>query len=453
MKPLCFVLMPFGRKTDASGQLTDFDEVFKRVIAPAIALADMEPIRADEEQVGGTIHKPMFERLLLCEYAIADITGANPNVYYELGIRHAIRPRSTVIIFAQGTVLPFDVAPLRGLPYKIDAGGLPDAAEADTAAVTSRLRAARADWHDDSPLFQLVEDMPRVEVDHAKTDIFRDRVDKAKGLKDRLALARRSGKVAVRSIAAEPGFANLIDVDTTTIVDLFLSFRDVGGHQEMVDLYARMPKPLQRTRMVQEQLGFALNRLGQSEEAERTLLEVIKTFGASSETNGLLGRVYKNRWEAAKEAGRVLEARGFLGRAIETYLAGFQADWRDPYLGINALTLMEIAKQLDEQKNLLPVVRYAALQRTHKGGDYWDHATLLELAVLARNIDEATSAAAAALAVVRAPWEPETTLRNLRLIRQTRQERGEDVGWVAEIEHELEQAAAAFKGASEAAKG
>ena len=76
MKPLCFVLMPFGRKADASGQLTDFDEVYKRIIAPAIALADMEPIRADEEQVGGTIHKPMFERLLLCEYAIADITGA-----------------------------------------------------------------------------------------------------------------------------------------------------------------------------------------------------------------------------------------------------------------------------------------------------------------------------------------------------------------------------------------
>src|SRR5262249_51533018 len=123
--------------------------------------------------------------------------------------------------------------------------------------------------------------------------------------------------------------------------------------------HAIMPKPLQRTRMVQEQLGFALNRLGQSEEAERTLLEVIKTFGASSETNGLLGRVYKNRWEAAKEAGRALEARGFLRRAIETYLAGFQADWRDPYPGINALTLMEIAKQLDEQKNLLPAVRYA----------------------------------------------------------------------------------------------
>src|SRR5215469_8033277 len=215
MKPLCFVLMPFGRKTDASGQLTDFDEVYKRIIAPAVTLAEMEPIRADEEKVGGTIHKPMFERLLLCEYAIADITGANPNVYYELGIRHAIRPRSTVILFAQGTALPFDIAPLRGFPYKIDAGGCPADADADAAAVTSRLRVAREDWHDDSPLFQLVEDMPRVEVDHAKTDIFRERFDKAKGLKDRLALARRTGKDAVRTIAAEPSCANLIEVDTT----------------------------------------------------------------------------------------------------------------------------------------------------------------------------------------------------------------------------------------------
>jgi tetratricopeptide (TPR) repeat protein len=453
MKPLCFVLMPFGRKADASGQVTHFDEVYKRIIAPAIALSDMEPIRADEEKVGGTIHKPMFERLLLCEYAIADITGANPNVYYELGIRHAIRPRSTVIMFAQGTVLPFDVAPLRGLPYSIDTSGLPAQAEADAAAVTARLRAARADWHDDSPLFQLLEDMPRVEVDHAKTDIFRDRVDKAKGLKDRLAVARRGGKDAVRAIAAEPAFANLIDVDTTTIVDLFLSFGDVERYQEMVDLYARMPKPLQRTRMVQEQLGFALNRLGRSEDAEQTLSQVINTFGPSSEANGLLGRVYKDRWQAASKGGRALEARGFLRKAIETYLAGFQADWRDPYPGINALTLMEVAKQHDEQKNLFPVVHYAALQRARNSGNYWDHATLLELAVLGRNVDEATSAAAAALAVVPPSWRPDTTLRNLRLIRQTRQERGEDVGWVAEIEHELQRAATAFKGASEAAKG
>ena len=124
-RPLCFVLMPFGRKTDAAGRITDFDAVYREIIAPAVNEAELEPIRADEEKIGGAIHKPMFERLMLCNYAVADITGANPNVYYELGIRHAMRPRSTVILFAAGTTLPFDIALLRGIPYQTNEQGVP----------------------------------------------------------------------------------------------------------------------------------------------------------------------------------------------------------------------------------------------------------------------------------------------------------------------------------------
>ena len=108
--PLCFVLMPFGTKTDAAGRVTNFDKVYQNIIVPAVMQAGLEPVRADEEKIGGTIHKPMFERLMLCHYAVADITGANPNVFYELGIRHALRPRSTAIIFVEGTVIPFDIA-------------------------------------------------------------------------------------------------------------------------------------------------------------------------------------------------------------------------------------------------------------------------------------------------------------------------------------------------------
>ncbi len=93
----------------------------------------MDVIRADQEQVGGTIHKPMFERLMLCDYAVADVTGANPNVYYELGIRHALRPRSTVIVFAEGTALPFDVASQRGTPYRMDASSNLDDVPGDVA--------------------------------------------------------------------------------------------------------------------------------------------------------------------------------------------------------------------------------------------------------------------------------------------------------------------------------
>lgn len=117
--PLCFVLMPFGRKPSAAGLLIDFDAVYAELIAPAIAAAQLEPLRADEELVGGIIHKPMFERLILCEYAVADLTTANANVFYELGIRHAVKSASTALIFADGVgPMPFDVALLRGMPYK-----------------------------------------------------------------------------------------------------------------------------------------------------------------------------------------------------------------------------------------------------------------------------------------------------------------------------------------------
>src|ERR671933_2284190 len=99
-QPLCFVLMPFGQKPADGGAVIDFDAVYRELIMPAIEQADMQPLRADEEMTGGIIHGPMFERLILCEYAVADLTTLNANVFYELGVRHALRPFSTVSIFA-----------------------------------------------------------------------------------------------------------------------------------------------------------------------------------------------------------------------------------------------------------------------------------------------------------------------------------------------------------------
>ena len=64
-KSVCFVLMPFGVKPDASGRLIDFDIVYKMIFKPAIERAGLLPIRADEEQAHGFIHKLMYERLLL----------------------------------------------------------------------------------------------------------------------------------------------------------------------------------------------------------------------------------------------------------------------------------------------------------------------------------------------------------------------------------------------------
>ena len=119
-KPLCFVVMPFGQKADpAGGAAIDFDRIYETALAPAVSAADMEPIRADEERTGGIIHKPMFERLLLCDFAMADLTTANANVFYELGVRHTARPATTLTIFAKHQPIPFDVNFLRSMPYDL----------------------------------------------------------------------------------------------------------------------------------------------------------------------------------------------------------------------------------------------------------------------------------------------------------------------------------------------
>lgn len=437
--------MPFGQKPDAMGQMVDFDRIYQEIIAPAIDQAGLEAIRADEEMTGGIIHKPMFERLILCEYAVADLTTANANVFYELGLRHAIRSWSTVLIFADGGRLPFDVALLRALPYKLATGGVPANPAADAKLLADRLAAAQAEAANqtkpaaDSPLYQLVEDYPNVA--HEKTDVFREAVRYSEEVKKQLAVARKNGIEAVRAIEKELG--DLKKTEAAVLIDLFLSYRSVKAWENMISLVDKMPRPLAATVMVQEQLGLALNRAGRGDEAEKVLNDLLVSRGASSETLGILGRVYKDRWEQAVKEGDKLVARSLLEKAINTYLRGFEADWRDAYPGINAVTLMELRDPPDPRRDkILPVVSYAVEQKIAKGKpDYWDYATLLELAVLAKDEERATQSAGDALAAVRESWEPETTLRNLRLISQARAGRNESVPWAKDIEDALEKKA------------
>jgi MAP3K TRAFs-binding domain len=435
-RPLCFIAMPFGRK-EAGGRSVEFDAVWQELIAPAIEAADMQPLRADEEQSGGIIHKPMFERLLLCEFAVADLTLANANVFYEIGVRHAARPATTVLIVADEVRLPFDVAMLRTMPYRLGEDGRPSHAEEDAAKLAQSLRECRAQRTKDSPLFQLLDGIKPLEVPSDRTDVFREQVEYAQAKKAELAQARKAGKDAIDGVRQSLGEFDA--VESGVLIDLMLSYRAIKDWQGMIDLVGAMPEPLRSAVMVQEQLGFALNRAGRGEEAEKVLTDLIARRGPSSETLGILGRVYKDRWEAAAKAGETFKARALLTNAIDAYRRGFETDWRDHYPGINAVTLMELKDPPDaEREKLIPVVRYSVERRIAGGkADYWDWATLLEIEVLARNEAGAGDALGQAQACIREPWEPETTVRNLRLIREARERRGDHVAWAKDVEDAL----------------
>lgn len=435
MAKLCFILMPFGIKTDAAGKKINFDLVYQRIIEPAVLKVGMEPLRADKEVMGGIIHVAMFERLILCDFAVADLTTANANVFYELGVRHGVRPGSTVCMFAEGTNLPFDVKYLRCVPYTLSKKGVPENPDPAIEGLCTMLKAS-IDGVKDSPVFSLVEGLNPQKLDHQKTDSFRKQADYDNGFQNLFAAARALPRDDAENELARIQ-ATLKDIKLESagvIVDLYLSYRAIEAWQRMLDLHDQMDAPLQRSVMVQEQRAFALNRLKRGGEAEKVLKALIATNGPSSETYGLLGRVYKDRFRAERKKNPLL-AKGHLAQAIEAYASGFEADMRDAYPAINAVTLMEVAEPPDPRRlDILPVVRFAVTQKIAAGEpDYWDHATLLELAVLRNDQKASGEHLAAALAVQRDVWESRTTAENLEMIADARGGRQQDVTWILDI--------------------
>jgi hypothetical protein len=108
--PSCFVIMGFGEKSDPdTGRKLNLDQTYKNVIKPAVASCGYDCIRADEIQHSGVIDVPMYEQLLKADLVIADLSTSNLNAIFELGIRHALRPRSTIVIAEQEFRSPFDV--------------------------------------------------------------------------------------------------------------------------------------------------------------------------------------------------------------------------------------------------------------------------------------------------------------------------------------------------------
>ena len=462
-QPLCFVLMPFGVKPDPlGGPDLDFDEIYAQALKPGIQDAGMFPIRADEERTGGIIHKPMFERLLLCDFAVADLTTVNANVFYELGVRHAARPRTTLTVFATHKPLPFDVAYLRTLPYELGPQNSFEAKEAAAlrGAVTGQLvelrRLAVEEATVDSPLFQLLAAWQPGDVEALRPGSFSRQLRYNEEIKDRLTDIRAKGRTPQgRADAREELAAFCLELppvdalETGVLVSLMESYRALDDWDAMIALYDRMPKVLQQQVVVRQQLAFAYNRraveVGAAADRERAcaiLDDLITQHGPSSETWGLVGRVHKDAWQAARRDDPQT-APAHLAEAIAAYRRGFEADWSDPYPGVNLVTLLEIEGSraaLREKGRLLPVVRYGAAQRlTRKSPDYWDHATMLELAALDGRPAEARRYLSSTLALVRESWEPRSTAANLGLIEEARKARSAEVAWLPPMRQALEE--------------
>lgn len=121
----CFVVQGFGKKTDfENGRTFDLDKSYD-MIKEAVEKAGLKCDRADEIIHSGPIDRPMYDRLQDADLVIADLSTANLNAAFELGVRYALRPRATIVVAERDFKTPFDVGHVRILRYVHDGSDVP----------------------------------------------------------------------------------------------------------------------------------------------------------------------------------------------------------------------------------------------------------------------------------------------------------------------------------------
>ncbi|MCK5701466.1 MAG: DUF4071 domain-containing protein, partial [Cyclobacteriaceae bacterium] len=467
MNPYCFVITSYGEKDDLVDlksnrnaadskplKKINFNKIYTALIEPAIIRAGLEPILESGEKRMGNIHKTMYEKIVLSKYCVADLTNLNPNVYYELGMRYAVKPFSTIPIMASTHFpLPFDMNVNRLIAYQVDENYNLTNREADIESLAEALLYSKKMKGTDSPLYDLVDGIAfQNSVAHEKTDIFRDRVNYDEKIKEALKYARaisdadenkqKSLRIeAIDKVVKDNGPPE--NIETAVLIDMMLSYRNVEAFKEMQAFIEKLPRYVFETIMVQEQYAFVLNRNGGKADpvdevmiskAEDALSNLEKKEKASSETYGIWGRIHKDKFERVYKTGSLGEAKFHLKDALTYYKKGFEFDARDAYPGVNYVTCLDLLGKSKKAMRLVPAVEFAAKSKMkRKKTDYWDKATLLELAVIENKYEAAEALVFEAKPYVNEAWMISTTTDNLEKIMRFRKERGENVSAIERI--------------------
>ena len=165
MSKTCFVIMPYGKKKDIDGQEIDFDKIYKFLIKKAVEkVPELECLRCDDIEQAGWIHKRMLNHICEDQVAIVDTSSLNANVFYELGVRHALKKSVTVLIHQQGTSWPFNIEGLSSIKYTTDLEGAAKATDDISNYIINGLKNLEAV---DSLVYEAIPDL-RVERGMAK---------------------------------------------------------------------------------------------------------------------------------------------------------------------------------------------------------------------------------------------------------------------------------------------
>jgi len=334
----CFVVMGFGKKTDfETGRVLDLDQSYINLIKPAVEVAGLKCIRADEIVHSGLIDVPMYEQLLKADIVVADISTSNRNAVYELGVRHALRPYTTVVIAEEQMMKSpfFDlnhivIRQYRHLGEDIGVSEMKRFTSDLTRAIKEIMaREPKLRW--DSPVYKFIDRLTPPSVPEV--------VKQAAAAIPEASPSSRSANVGA------PAHSELMErveeaqkkadwLKAKMLLEEIREMRRTGTVETSAGQQVENPEDPD----VLQRLALATykSKYPTPEEALKTARDLLKLLEPQTtndtETLGLWGSVHKRLWELTNESS-------YLDEAVRAYERGFYLR-NDHYNGINYAYLL-----------------------------------------------------------------------------------------------------------------
>lgn len=361
--------MGFGKKTDYSIQKTyNLDATYNNIIKPAVEAEGFRCIRADEIKGSSIIDKSMYALLIKADLVIADITTLNPNAIYELGIRHASRPYSTIIMKdTESSFIPFDLNHNRMFSYT-HLGEDIGAEESRRCQLELRktIKAVTASQVVDSPLYEFI---PGVHQHNIDDGLFELMINELAEIEENIFVLSEKAKIYMKQN------------EFSKAAETWRRLSEIIGND---DYY------------IQQQALCTYK----SQKPDKTMacikaIEIISKLNIDEsidpETLGIAGAIYKNLWFEMKKP-EILRA------AIKAYKKGYQ-NTGDYYTGGNLAFCLELlSNEIEDDEKIYcqyesrlirnEIVNKLIMQieQDKQKSDYWKLATLAtNLYALKRN--------------------------------------------------------------------
>jgi tetratricopeptide (TPR) repeat protein len=320
-KKVCFVVMGFGKKTDYElGRTFDLDATFEAIIKPAVEKANLKCVRADEILHSGIIDTEMYKMLYQADLVIADISTGNVNAIYELGVRHALRPSSTIIMKEQDGRFSFDLDHTSTFQYEHlgkDIGSR-EAIRASNALKELILASLEDQGKIDSPVYTY---LPNLKIPMLSEQEFQEKIEELEEESDHLHMLLESGKQAL----------NGSDFSSA-----------VAFYKAAANKTKQEPSVLQKL-----VLATYKSKLPTQKAALNNALEIAQQLtpyhSNDPETCGLTGAIHKRLWLLNSKTED-------LELAIKQYGRGFEIR-RDYYNGENYATCLDLLADLGDESN------------------------------------------------------------------------------------------------------